>query len=678
MRSELPFASRLGDVAAVILIAFAACSGTTQEPGKPTNAQLQSVAAEALSAEADRPRQEMVRQELGRSVDQVLSFSARNLGARDQQLLAKLLEATQVVDELDLLQAHPRMLEYRSKVQQDGTDDDRRLFARNHGPWCLETDDVRCNALRQQPPRGSGVWPPDLTAAEFARLATDSARLALLSPFTVVERAGAGFRALPLVQSPVLGSRIKQLSRLLAEAATLAEEPSLKRFLSTRSTALLSSSPFPFDDSDLDGIAVSGRWEVMVGPYETARDPRGVKARLAIWIGLEDTAVSEQLAAQRAQLQPMEATLARVLGRRVYKERTINPLTVVRAVQLVVAAGDARLPRGALVALQLPTIGKAVAKGLSKKIIFVNQLRSYTPVMQTRAKLVLAADQDEHVQEEAGILNATFHELCHSLGAYDALEIKGAQGPTTVAKALGDLAPTMEELKALVLSLWLPTEQRKPKAAEAALRQRSTTALVQLLSQLTHDPDRPEIQAAAVLVGALIDAKVLKHDDVNNRFSLVYRTLPRALRDLTKRVATIQLTGDRDAAASLIGTYVEKKAQGPTLVDRLFRARMRLREVFGQAGIKPVSLSYKVTDLAPPSVVTPIVVTPPTPPTVATPALKAPAKKDGTQPPALKAPARKDGTQPPAAKKDSAKVDKKAKPAEKNAPATPEAEAESQ
>ena len=585
-----------------VLFTFAAgaCSGSSTQPtAKPrSTSELQAIAAESLSAEADRPRQEMVRQELDRFAEHALGFSARNLSPQDHRLLAKLLEAAQLVDEINLLQIHPQMLEFRSKLISQGTPEDRRLFERNHGPWCLANDDVRCCAMRQQPPRSSGVWPADLTSDELAQIPANPESRALLSPFTVVRRESGKLRAVAPARDVLLGPKVRALSAVLEEAAQRAGEPTLKKFLRSRARALVSDDPFPFDDSDLDWIAVQGRWEVTVGPYEAARDPRGIKARYAMWIGIEDPMVSDQLANHRKSLQVMENSVAGLVGRKLYKARTVDPRTAIRAVELVMASGDARLSRGVVGSYTLPTMGKAVQQGLSKKVMLINQMRAFTPTIQARAKAVLDLTQIEHLQEQAILLNATFHEFCHSFGPYDDLEVQTADGKATVARALGTLAPLMDELKATVLSLWLPGEQRKPKLGETELHQRHVSALMQLLGLLTYEPEGAEIQAAAVVIGALLDAKALKFDETTRRWSLVHRTLPRALRDLAKRIITLQLTGDRAGAAKFIGTYVQQKGRTASLVENLDRLSVKVRDAFQQAGVKGLAITYRVTDLS--------------------------------------------------------------------------------
>ena len=105
-----------------VLCALVAGCGGPQEKKKsgPNTSKLREVAAATLSAEADRDRQKLVKDDLTRVTEQTLVFSARDLGHKDQQLLAVLNQAALVVDELDLLQGHPRKFPREENAPERG------------------------------------------------------------------------------------------------------------------------------------------------------------------------------------------------------------------------------------------------------------------------------------------------------------------------------------------------------------------------------------------------------------------------------------------------------------------------------------------------------------------------------------------------------------------------------
>jgi hypothetical protein len=83
------------------------------------------------------------------------------------------------------------------------------------------------------------------------------------------------------------------------------------------------------------------------------------------------------------------------------------------------------------------------------------------------------------------------------------------------------------------------------------------------------------------------------------RWTLDFAKLPSAVESLTKRVATIQLTGDYAAAAQLITSYVKPVVKGKKYeyVGKIKVPLTTMKAAFKKANIKSVALSYKVIGL---------------------------------------------------------------------------------
>ena len=236
---------------AILLGGLVVCSCGLQQkargPTTPRSSSLREVAAATLSAEADRDRMGLVKTELDRLKEHPMVFSARELQPRERRFLAVLHGAAEVVEDLALLQDNPKMLEYRRGVEKTGMADDRRLFLRNRGPWCLSVPDVRCCALRSMPPRAVGLhgWPADMTDKDFRSIKSASNASALLSPYTLVRRRGKKLVAVAPAKDPLLGPHVKKLTALLRRAARHAENESLQKYLRARATSPASRITVP-------------------------------------------------------------------------------------------------------------------------------------------------------------------------------------------------------------------------------------------------------------------------------------------------------------------------------------------------------------------------------------------------------------------------------------------------
>lgn len=553
--------------------------------------------------EAADPRPALLGKEWSLYADTVISHSAAELPEKERGMLRRLLNAAALVEELHMLQLHPKNLEWRDRIFASGTEVEKRLFIRYQSPWCADDTSPDCCALAEKPAReiGHGFWPGGLTDAEYDSLGAQINGAELLGPFTFVRRAGEGrFEAVPFAEDGLLGPKMRDLANELREAAKLAPDRSLAKFLRSRADALESRKPFPYDASDYDWIALGGPWEVTVGPYETYRDPRQLKAMFEMVVARENPEITAELAGFKAGLQSMEDALAALVGPEIYRSRKLDPRIAIRAVEVWMAAGDARRDRGATVAFHLPNRGKAVDEGLYKKVMMVNHSLAFEPVSKARAGLVLDPAQVPYVDAMADIRNVTLHELAHGFGAYGELRVKNAAGVSlTVKEALKEYDSLMEELKADALGLWLVSRGRggAPLPGDE-VKKRYASGVMHALGLLQYPLDGTYPQMVAIQLGHYLDAGALSWDPAAERFSVDFAKMPAAVEALAKAVATIQLTGDAAGAKALFDRYVEKKGEGAyALRGPLAAAREAMIGKFRDAGIRSPSLRYAVTGL---------------------------------------------------------------------------------
>jgi hypothetical protein len=593
-------------LASIAILTLAACGQPEpKSPPKPAaKAAPAATAKPAPRAEAKKPiddRLARVQAEYDRYVDTPVTHSAADLPQPEKEMIQYLLRAADLVERLYMLQLNPRNLAWRSEIEEQGGDVERKLFFRYQVPFCLDDDSPDCSALASKPRQEIGLtaWPDAMTEDEFESLARQINSKELLSPFTVVRRNGrGGFDAIPYARSDDYGSLIRGLADTLARAAELAPDPTLRRFLSTRAKALVSDSPFPYDESDYDWIALKGDWEVNVGPYETYRDPRGVKAFFQLYVGREDKELSAELDRLRGGLQEMEGALAALVGQELYRPRRLDPRIAIRAVDVWTAAGEGRRDRGATVAFHLPNRGKAVEEGLYKKVVMTNHATAFADVARARARAIVALEQIALLDAHADLVNVTFHELAHGFGAYNEMKVKTPAGKSaTVQQALKEHATLLEELKADVLGLWLLAFQRRSGVVnEDQVARRYVSALVHMLGLLQYPLDGTYPQMVAVELGSLLDSGGVTWNAAEGRFGVDQARMPAAVEELARKVAAIQLTGDYTAARGLVARYVETGPNGAIgLKGPLAAARAVMLDRFKAAGLRSPSLRYEVT-----------------------------------------------------------------------------------
>lgn len=582
--------------------------GTATPEEKPDAGATRKAGEAAAAAEGDRvteedPRQALLEEEWELYADEVISHDASALPDEEKVMLRHLLNAARIVEELHMLQLNPKNLEWRDRIMKGGTELEKKIFSRFQSPWCADNESPDCCALAEKPPREIGAmhWPEDMTEEEYESLGRQINGKELLSPFTVVDRGDSGkLEAIPYSRTEILGPRMKALSEELREASRHTSEKSLERFLVARADALISDDPYPYDSSDYEWIALKGDWEVTVGPYETYKNPRQLKALFEMYVGREDEKITGELARFKDNLQDMEDSLAKLVGPEIYKSRKLDKRISIRAVDIWMASGDGRRDRGATVAFHLPNRGRSVDDGLYKKVMMVNHSLAFEPVTRARAGQILDPGQLGLVDAQADIKNVTFHEFSHGFGAYHEMKVTNPKGKeTTVKEALKEFDSLMEEEKADTFGLWLLSfEKAKGWVDEEQEKMRYTSAIMHALGLLQYPLSGTYPRMVAIQLGWYLDRGGITWDEEEGRFTVHFDKMPAAVESLAKKVATIQLTGDYAQARELVETYIEKKGEGEyALKGPLAQARKVMMDKFAAAGIKSPSLRYEVTGL---------------------------------------------------------------------------------
>lgn len=528
-----------------------------------------------------------------------ISHDATKLPEKEKKMLEHLIEAARLTQELYMLQLHPRNMEWRQKVLEMRDPLRQKLFARFRSPWCLENP---CALLDDLPPKKllADFWPDDLTDEEFSTFDRQINGRELLSPFTVVRRReGRGYDAIPYARFERYSTRMRVIADELVAASKLAPDPSLARFLLSRAKAFSAQSAFPFDESDYDWISLKGDWEVTIGPYETYQSPRQTKALFQMVLGRVEPELTAQMSSLEQHLPAMETALAELLGPELYKPGNVEKKAEIRVIDVWYAAGEARLPKGALLAYHLPNRGPSADEGLSKKVILANHFKAFDPLTRIRAKMSFSPKLARVVDPEAKMKNTVFHEIAHGLIANADTKIVNKKGKaTTVKLALGKHEAVVEELKADAVALWLAgfgVEQGW--LGEQELEKRLACAVLHALGLLMHPRATPSARMSAVELGFLLDREAIVWDEKNEKIDVNFDKAREAVEELVKTVLAIQLTGDREAAEALEQKYSLEGKGGQS--SQIARIRKALQDAFVRDKIPTPALTYEVEGLSP-------------------------------------------------------------------------------
>ncbi|MEJ2515903.1 MAG: Zn-dependent hydrolase [Gammaproteobacteria bacterium] len=369
-----------------------------------------------------------------------LTADLSHLSLNQVRMIELFIEAADIMDRLFWLQAYGEPEPLLASLGDTAT---RRFAEINYGPWDrLAADRPFVDGAGPKPP-GAQFYPEDMSRAEFE--AADFPGKADL--YTLVRRGEDG----TLYAEPyhvAYQQELGRAARLLAQAAELAENDALRRYLELRARALITDDYRPSDLAWMD--MKDNELDLVIGAIETYEDQLfGYRAAYEAYVLVKDTAWSERLARFAAFLPDLQAGLP---VSEFFKSETPGTDSDLNAYDVIYYAGHCNAG-SKTIAINLPNDEQVqLAKG-TRRLQLKNAMRAkFDKIMVPIAGQLVAPDQRDHVTFDAFFGNTMFHEVAHGLGIKNTVNDRG-----TVREALKEYASSMEEGKADVLGLYMIT-----------------------------------------------------------------------------------------------------------------------------------------------------------------------------------------------------------------------------
>lgn len=536
------------------LLALGGCASLAGAASLPDAAQLEAMAARFAP------------------VDVRVDLSA--LPANERSALAKLVEASRIIDALFLRQRAPAVPARLLALAADDSPLGRaRLayFVLNKGPWSELDHDQPFIPGAGPKPGGGNFYPLDATREEvdaWLRALPEAQRTEATGFFTTIRRnADGGLAAVPY--SLEYQGELGALARLLREAAALTKQPTLEAFLEKRAAAFLSNDYY---DSDIAWMELDATIEPTIGPYEVYEDEWfNYKAAFEAFITVVDAGETAQLERFGKELQWLENRLPIDPH---YRRAQLGGLAPIRVVNVVFAAGDGN--HGVqTAAFNLPNDERVVAEKGSKRVMLRNfQQAKFDEVLRPIAAVALSAEDAQLVAFEPFFTHILMHELMHGLGP-QTITVDGRA--TTVRQELKELNGTLEEAKADISGLWA-LQQLMDKGVIDKRDERSMylTFLASAFRTLRFGLNESHAKGMALQVNHLLDHGAIRVG-ADGRFSLDLKKTKQAVTGLTHDIMMLQARGD----------YAGVKA----LLDREVAIRPEVQRVLDQLGAVPIDIA---------------------------------------------------------------------------------------
>jgi hypothetical protein len=490
-----------------------------------------------------------------------LTFDASLLDAHQRIAVRKLVEASDVLNEIFWLQVWPDNLAYRASLEEVGGTDlepAREYYDIMAGPWDRLADSEPFLAVGPKP-AGAGYYPADVTQEELEAwiAAHPEDRETFTSYYTILEREGDRLVSVPYREA--YAERLERAAGLLREAAQHAQNASLADFLSKRAESLVTDD---YLASEIAWMQLAGNLvDVTFGPYEVYEDGlMGWKTAYESFIGIKDPGASADLELLVSHLPDLEAALPMDAAYKSPDRSFESPLSVI---DVIYTAGDAR--RGVMaLAFNLPNDPRVSDEYGTKKVMLRNVIDAkFEKVLVPIAERVMEPALAAEIEPRPFTTNVVMHELAHGLGPR---LVHGSD--ESVSVRLGASYSPVEEAKADVVGvLSLAHLADAGVYDEAFKRQVYISSVAGLFRCVRFGTNEAHGKGCAVQLNHLLDQGAITKTG-EGLFGIDFGKVHGAYESLARQLLTIEATGDVAGAENLL---VEKGTLPPAVEEAIGR-----------------------------------------------------------------------------------------------------------
>jgi hypothetical protein len=491
-----------------------------------------------------------------------MPFNSAGLSAREKQMVAKLVDASGLLDCIYWRQNDPEGLKlYLSLANSKDPQDEllRRYLKINGSRFDLIDDDKPFVGTQPMPP-GRGFYGPALTRQELESFIKQhpESKSSILSPYSIVQvhlrlhspDGAADYTEPVAVPYHVVFARfLKPMAKDLREAAALSDDAAFAKFLRLRADALLTDDYYASDIAWLD--LENPKFDVVFAPYEVYDDSLlGVKTTYGASVMIRNDMESEKLALYQKYVPDLQEALPLPAADLPSKRGKQSPMEVVDSPY---RAGDL-LHGYQAVADNLPNDPRIHEEKGSKKMFWKNFMDARVNyIILPLAQRTMRADQAAMASGEGYLADTIMHEISHGLGPAFA---HTAQGKVQINEAIGSSYSALEESKADVVGEfcygWLIDHGVLPKE-----RRNITYASYVAGIFRTVRFGVAEAHGAGEIMqfNYYMEQGAIRRDPANGLYVIDFEKMPAAIASLAKELLEQEATGDRARTDAWFNKY---------------------------------------------------------------------------------------------------------------------------
>ena len=479
-----------------------------------------------------------------------MPFNREPLSVREQQLVEKLVNACNALEQIYWRQSDPDGLALYSKLEKSQNALDRKVlrFMKINGSRYDLIDELKPFIGNQPAPPGRALYPSNLTKDEVDKyVAANSAqRDAVYDERSLLRRNGDKLEAVPYHLAYI--EQLNRAAQDLRDAAGLSDDAAFAEFLRLRAYALLSDDYYASDLAWLD--LKDPKFDLILAPYESYLDNLlGVRTSFGAAVLIRNEMESKKLAVFQKYVPDLQESLPLRKADLPSKRGHVTPMEVMDA---PFRTGDL-LHGYQAVADNLPNDPKVhEAKG-SKKIFFKNFMDArVNEVILPIAKRLLREDQAARATGEGYLASTLAHEISHELGPNYS---RTSAGKMDIRESIGKDFSGLEEAKADVVGMyclkWLADHGAISKEQ---LDQDYISYVAGNFRTIRFGIAEPHARGEMMEFNYMLEQGAVKRDPTG-RYAVALEKMPAAIASLAKELLEQEATGDRDRTAAWFGKY---------------------------------------------------------------------------------------------------------------------------
>lgn len=502
-----------------------------------------------------------------------LTTDISKLTENEKQMLPLLIQAADLMEEIYWQNAYGDKASLFAGVQDSAL---IKYLSINYGPWDrLNANQPFVEGAGIKPP-GANFYPKDMTREEFEALKDERKT----DWYSIIRRDENGqLKVIPYHEA--YPEQTRKAAALLKQAAALADEPGLKKYLNLRAEALLTDDYLASDLAWMD--MKDNTLDIVIGPIETYEDALyGYKASHSGQILIKDKAWSQRLSLYAQYLPKLQAELPVAEA---YRQEKANANPDMNAYEVIYYAGDCNAG-SKNIAINLPNDPRVHAAKGSRKLQLKNSMQAkFDQILLPISKLVIAPEQQPHIRFDAFFENTMFHEVAHGLGVKYTLGKK-----QDVRSALKDHYTTIEEGKADILGLYCITKLAEwDILPDKNLMDNYVTFIAGIFRSCRFGAAAAHGKANMMQFAHFMESGAINRDETTGYYAVDFDKMKKDIEVIAGEYITLEGDGDYDKAARLI---TEKGIVPPILqkdLDRIAKAGIA-KDIFFKQGKEVLGL----------------------------------------------------------------------------------------